>query len=144
MSRTAHPTLGGELLATLTQALATAQQLMSDPEPSVALRGVAEFTKLLGACARAKLIPNEDDDPPAPGSTPVVPENVPAEPTPAKEPPSLKAKPESLIEDIVTERWSESKFYHHLPHLDPDGPRLKSFLGKPATVQKPPERGKSV
>ncbi len=67
MSSATHPAptaaLGRDMAAAIREGLATLRRVMADPDPKLAIKGVAELTKLLGVCARCKLLKIRLDEP---------------------------------------------------------------------------------
>lgn len=130
------------MLAALSEQFDLLRRLMADADPKVALRASAEMSKLMGICARNDLSPK-----PGTEVVEVVPPDPPAAPPPVQPQPPVM---ESLLADVLADPKPVSALDRravpaprHRP-FSPTGQQLTSFLGKPAPVQKPPDRGKSV
>ena len=141
MARPACPqtaAVGAELLAAVAVGLATLRRHLTDPDPTVALRAVAELTKLLGVCARHGLAVGvaaevEVVPPPVP---------VPATADSADVPCSLRERSSFADQEPLAERAEHGKpagrgahapsLARPAPHLPPGGRTLASFLGSPA------------
>ena len=132
--------VGAELLAAVAIGLATLRRHLTDPDPKVALRAVAELTKLLGVCARhgvAVEVAVEVEVVPPP-----VPVPVPAATDSADVPGPLRERSSFADHEPLAERAEHGKPLPggrgaqdpSLPRpaqtLPPGGPpRLTSFLG---------------
>ena len=131
--------VGAELLAAVAVGLATLRRHLIDPDPKVALRAVAELTKLLGVCARHGVAVGvaaevEVVPPPVP---------VPAAADSADVLSSLRERSSFADQEPLTERAEHGKplpggrgahapsLARPAPHLPPGGRTLTSFLGSP-------------
>ena len=132
--------VGAEMLATVAIAVTALRQHLIDPDPKVALRAVAELTKLLGVCARHGLAVGvaaevEIVPPPVP---------VPAAADSADVLSSLRERSSFADQEPLAERAEHGKplpggrgsqepsLARPAPHLPPGGRTLTSFLGSPA------------
>ena len=125
--------VGAEMLATVAIAVTALRQHLTDPDPKVALRAVAELTKLLGVCARHGLAVEEVRKP--------VPLEVPspATPIPEAEPAAPSGKRERRNDAVPSKMplpggrgAQDPALARPAPHLLPGGRTLTSFLGSPA------------
>ncbi len=134
--------VGAELLAAVAVGLATLRRHLIDPDPKVALRAVAELTKLLGVCARHGLAVGEA----AEVEVVPVPVPVPVAADSADVLGSLRERSSSADQEPLAERAEHGKPLPggrgaHAPSLarpaqtlPPGGPpRLTSFLGAPVS-----------
>ena len=132
--------VGAELLAAVAVGLATLRRHLTDPDPKVALRAVAELTKLLGVCARHGLavgVAAEVEVVPPPVPVPVAADS-------ADVLCSLRERSSSAVQEPLAERAEHGKPSGRGTHdpslarpaqaLPPGGPpRLTSFLGAPVS-----------
>ena len=125
--------VGTEMLATVAVAVTALRQHLIDPDPKVALRAVAELTKLLGVCARHGLAVEEVRKPVPLEAAP------PATPTAEAEPADPGRKRERRHDDVPSKmplpggRGSQDpSLAPPAPNLPPGGRTLMSFLGSPA------------
>ena len=123
--------VGAEMRATVAVAVTALRQHLIDPDPKVALRAVAELTKLLGVCARHGLAVGEAAE------VKVVPSPVPvpAAADSADVLGSLRERSSFADQEPLAERAEHG---NSLPvargsqALPPGGRTLTSFLGSPA------------
>jgi len=125
--------VGTEMLATVAVAVTALRQHLIDPDPKVALRAVAELTKLLGVCARHGLAVEEVRKPVPLEAAP------PATPTAEAEPADPGRKRERRHDDVPSKmplpggRGSQDpSLAPPAPNLPSGGRTLTSFLGSPA------------
>ena len=142
MARPACPesaAVGAEMLATVAVAVTALRQHLIDPDPKVALRAVAELTKLLGVCARHGVAVGvaaevEVVPPPVP---------VPAAADSADVLGSLRERSSFADQEPLAERaeygkplpggrGAQAEMPRPVPHLPPGGRTLTSFLGSSA------------
>ena len=132
--------VGAEMRATVAVAVTALRQHLIDPDPKVALRAVAELTKLLGVCARHGLAVGEAAE------VKVVPSPVPvpAAADSADVLGSLRERSSFADQEPLAERAEHGKplpggrgaqepsLAPPAPHLPPGGRTLTSFLGSSA------------
>ena len=152
--------VGAEMLATVAVAVTALRQHLIDPDPKVALRAVAELTKLLGVCARHGLAVGETESrphaasagvpdvaSPAPGAceppsrTPPSPAGSHGAPhSPGAGQPERDRRGEGKTDRPVRAKTAlaggrgarEPSLAPPAPNLPPGGRTLTSFLGTPA------------
>ena len=125
--------VGAEMLATVAIAVTALRQHLIDPDPKVALRAVAELTKLLGVCARHGLAVGDIRKP--------VPVEVSPPATPTAEADTADpGRTRGRRHDGVPSKMplpggrgsQEPSLARPAPHLPPGGRTLTSFLGPSA------------
>ncbi len=133
--------VGAGLLATVAVAVAALRQHLADADPKVALRAVAELTKLLNVCARHGIAVGEPEEVTGsevpPSATPVT-EAEPADPGRTCEqrsddvPPLARPAPNAPSKTPLAGSRGSQRPPLTLPApspLPPGGRKLTSFLG---------------